>query len=130
MIALLAAITFASFTHADSEIDTAIPNVQKDMASPDFSKKAAQMSPAAKAATDRVKSLSGGDPALEREINTLSADVLGNMKGKSMEEIQEMLEAAKDNPEKFADSFTPEQKQKLKEIGEKLEKTKGSAKPH
>ena len=61
-----------------------------------------------------------GTPANEQEIYNLAADILGNSKGGTDQDMQKMLERAKANPEEFARSLTPEQRKKLEDIAKRI----------
>jgi hypothetical protein len=74
-----------------------------------------------------VTNISGGG-ANEEAIYKMAAEVLGNMKGKSPAEMAKILEDAKQNPEAFVNSWTPEQQAKLKELSERMPAAK-QAKP-
>ena len=79
--------------------------------------------PAAQKADETVQRLTGGDPQLNQMIYSLSADVFANLVNMSHGDpklIQQILEDVKKNPAAFAESFTPEQRQKLREISERL----------
>ena len=111
------------------EVDDALKKVQEEMVAPDFAQKSQGMSPDAKAAIGQVKSLAGDDAAAEQDIYKLSSEIFGNMKGKSPEEMQAILEEAKRNPAKFGQTLTPAQREKLKSIGERIQKPQGTTGP-
>lgn len=113
---------YVSFANADQESDKAIEDVQKMMQQSDFKTKASKNSKEAAAVADQVANISGGGEN-EQELYKMAAEVLGNMKGKSPEEIIKILEEAKKNPEAFVKSWTPEQQEKLKKISERLPAT-------
>lgn len=104
---------------ADPESDRAIEEVQKMMQQPDFKTKANKNSKEAGAVAEHVTNLSGGG-ANEQDIYKMAAEILGNMKGNSPEEIAKILDEAKKNPEAFVRSWTPEQQEKLKQLSERM----------
>lgn len=121
---ILSVLIFAgSISFADEETDKAIGEVQEMMKSPDFSKNASKNSPEAQQVADQVKALAGSS-AEEQEIYKLAAEVLGNMKGQSVDDMKQTLEKAQSNPEAFANSWTPEQLAKLKSLSERLPASK------
>lgn len=67
----------------------------------------------------QVKEITGSAEN-ERDVYALAAEVLGNMQGKSMDEIIKIIDSASKNPAGFADSWTPEQKKKLKALAERM----------
>ncbi len=104
---------------SDQETDKAIGEVQEMMKTPGFAEKAANNSPEAPAAAKYVKDISG-NVQNEQEIYKLAAEVFGNMKGMSPEQMKEFLDKAKNDPSAFAKTWTPEQIKKLKELSERL----------
>jgi hypothetical protein len=112
-------LAFSLTSFADQETRNAVSNVQEQMKKPEFHKNAAKESGEAAAVESHVKQISGG-AANEQEMYNLAAEVLGNMKDMKPEDMQKMLEQAKKNPEAFMNSWTPEQKQKLKELSERI----------
>jgi len=54
----------------------------------------------------------------------LAADVLGNMKDMTPEQMVKTLDDAQKNPQAFADSLTPAQKDKLKDLSSRMPATK------
>lgn len=103
----------------DESIDEAIMQTQKDLVRPEFRNSAVKEFEGADRVDSHVKDLSGSD-ANERAIYELAAEVLGNMKGKSFEQVVKEIENAKSNPEGFANSWTPAQKAKLKALSERM----------
>jgi hypothetical protein len=72
-----------------------------------------------------VRSLLGGDAAMTEEVYALAADVFANVvkdAGGDVTKMQEMMAKFHRNPAAFADSWTPEQKAKLRKLAEKLGK--------
>ncbi|MBK9322556.1 MAG: hypothetical protein IPM97_06320 [Bdellovibrionaceae bacterium] len=112
-------VIFSSYSPADQETDAAISEVQGMMQSPDFAKKASKNSPEGTKAAEYVKQISG-DAQNEQEMYKLAAEVLGNMKGLSLDQMKEVAEKAKVDPEAFAKTWTPEQLKKLKQLSERM----------
>ena len=107
------------FAWADQETRSAVEEVQKQMQSPTFHQNAAKESKEAAAVEQHVKTLSGS-PENEQAMYNLAAEVLGNMKDKSPEEMQKILQEAQKNPEAFLNSWSPEQQKKLKDLSERI----------
>lgn len=114
-----AAILCSSLAYADGETDKAIEEVQQMMQKPDFKNQASKNSKEAADVANHVTNISGGG-SNEQDIYKMAAEVLGNMKGKSPEEMAKILEDAKKDPEGFVNTWSPEQKAKLKEISERM----------
>ncbi|MGE0632324.1 MAG: hypothetical protein AB7O96_07955 [Pseudobdellovibrionaceae bacterium] len=108
-------ILLTHFAIADQETDEAITKTQQMLKQPEARKNLIKGSDAAIATDNNVKSLAGSN-ADEQAIYELAADVLGNMKGKSPEELSKAVAEGNLNPAGFANSWTPEQKKKLSEI--------------
>ncbi len=119
LLSFFAALFFSSAVFADAETDEIIQNVQKDLNDATKVQEATQHSTEAKAAHEKVHELAG-TPQDEKDIYGLASDVFGNMKGKSMEQIIESVNQAQKNPEAFANSWSPEQRKKLRELSERL----------
>lgn len=120
-IALVLALPFTFLTpaFADEETRSAVKAVQEQMKSPQFAEEAAKQSPEAAQVRKQIKQIAGSEQN-EQEIYNLAADILGNFQNMSPEELQKALAEAKSNPEAFGSKLTPAQRQKLKEISEKL----------
>lgn len=97
----------------------AVKAVQKEMRDPNFANKAQDLSPEAKAVAERVKTLAGS-PEQEAQIYSLAADILGNMQDMPPDQMEKLMSKAQNDPQGFVDSWTPEQKKKLKAISERL----------
>jgi histidyl-tRNA synthetase len=118
-IILFLGILVSGSLFADEETREAVSNVQKQMQAPSFHQNAAKDSKEAAAVEQHVKTLSGS-PENEQEMYNLASEVLGNMKDKSPEEMQKLLQDAQKNPEAFLNSWSPEQQKKLKELSERI----------
>ena len=108
-----------------AELDNALSAAQSVMKDPKARQEAIRTSPDAAQADRAVQSL--GDAATTEAIYSLAADILGTMgkaDGRDPNKVAGDLERAQANPEAFANSLTPEQKQKLHEIADKIEKSK------
>jgi hypothetical protein len=116
---LLFILINSSVSFADLETDRAIEEVQKMMESPEFQKNAAKDNKEAAAVADHVKTISG-NPQNEQDIYKLAAEVLGNMKGMTPEQMTRLLEQASKDPAAFAKTWSPEQLAKLKELSGRL----------
>lgn len=123
-IAMTLILSLAFSAWADDETAAAIEEVQRQMQSPAFHQNAAKNSPEAKNVQSHVKDLTG-NPENEQALYQLAAEVLGNLKNKSPEELDRYLQEIQKDPEAFARSWTPEQKRKLKELSERLPAAKG-----
>ncbi len=118
-ILLFVALLMPATVWADAETQQAVKEVQEQMKSPSFHQNAAKQSKEAAAVEKQVKDVSGS-PENEQAMYEFAAQILGNMKDNSPEEMRKMLMDAQQNPEAFANSWTPEQKQKLKELSERI----------
>jgi len=118
-IVLFIDLIFPTFAFADAETRKAVKEVQDQMQSPEFHKNAAKESKAAADVEAHVKQLSGS-PENEADMYKFAAQILGNMQDKTPQEMQEILQQAQKDPEAFANSWTPEQKQQLKELSERI----------
>lgn len=112
-------LVLPSVVFGDDETRAAVKAVQDQMKSPQFHKDAAKNSKDAAEVEKRVKELAGSE-ANEQEIYNLAADVLGNMQDMTPEQMTQLLKEAQNNPEAFANKFTPEQRRKLKELSERI----------
>ncbi|NBY21120.1 hypothetical protein EBQ74_12995 [bacterium] len=62
------------------------------------------------------------------EIYQLAAQIMENLVREAQgdpDKMMKILEKAQQNPSAFADTFSEEQKRKLKELGKKIEKRQG-----
>ncbi len=119
--------TQSAWSNEVESVNEGIQQVQKELRDPKAVERTAQQSQGAKELVQKVRDMSGTEEN-ETAIYDLAAEVMGNMKGKSLEEILKTIEQASKNPAGFADSFSPEQKQKLKAIAERMPSSK-KAKP-
>jgi hypothetical protein len=103
---------------------TDMQKVQRDLVDPKRRKDMIK-DPKAKDADANVQKL-GGTEANQQMIYELAAQVFGNMKDKSPDEMMKILEQAQRDPAAFAESWSPEQREKLKRLGQSIEATKKS----
>lgn len=81
--------------------------------------------PKANQANQDLQKLTGGDIAIDQDIWALSSDLVPLLAGEGNgdeKKMLQMLEDFKRNPAGFANKFTPEQREKLKAISEKIQK--------
>lgn len=117
-IMILTAISIT--VKADVETDDAISEVQSQMQNAQAFKNSTANNSKEAASTQRMVEKLSGNPENEKDIYKLAADILGNMKGQSPEEMQKILEQAQKDPEGFASKFSPEQRKKLEEIAGRI----------
>lgn len=103
------------------ETDDALVKTQEAMSKPGFAREAEKMSPQAQKAVQNVRTVTGGNAQMEQAVWQVAAEIFGNMKGKSPEEMQAALAEAQRNPQAFANSLTPEQKRKIEDIAKQLQ---------
>lgn len=108
-----------------SEVDDAIKNVQSDLKDSRIRESTAHDSDANKELLKKIKEMAGSAQN-EQDLFELSSDVLGNMQGKSIEEITALLEKASKDPESFAQGLSPQQQKKIKELASRLPSSKKS----
>ena len=80
-------------------------------------------SKAAQANDQKTSELAGSSENKEK-IYDISADIMANFEGKSVEEMEAILNQASKDPEGFMRSLTPEQRAKIKEISQQIETSK------
>ena len=76
--------------------------------------------------SDRAVKELGGE--YSEEIYQLAAQIMENLVREAQgdpDKMMKILEKAQQNPSSFANTFTEEQKRKLKELGKKIEKRQG-----
>ncbi len=124
VVVLLILTFFSALTSfANDESPDPLLETQKLLKDPSFREKNAKESKEANQIDQRVKSISG-DSANEQAIYELAAEVMGNMKNLSPEEMTKIVEQAMKDPAAYAASWTPEQKKKLKNVSERLPSSK------
>ncbi len=111
-----------------NELTSAIEKTRKDLRSSQTRQNMTKESPEASKVADNVKSLSGST-ANENEMYDLAADVLGNMKGLSQEQLMKVMQDAQKDPEGFLKTWSPEQRKKLESLAERLPASKKGKQP-
>ena len=120
-------LAFISQTEADELSEnqqTAIEQTKSMLTSPELRKKESNTS-AAQMADQKVKELTGS-PQTQEEIYRLASEVFGTLAEQTNgdpEKMNEILNQGLQNPEGFATLWTPEQKEKLHELAEKIQRT-------
>lgn len=129
VVLLIPALVFLTQqTFADEDVDTALIEVQKQLQNPAFIEQEAKKSSQAQQSKKMVSDIAGGSEN-EKEIYALAAEVLGNFKGMTIEQMQQELLRAQSNPDHFAKKWTPEQKKRLEAISKKLPAAAPTQKP-
>lgn len=108
---------------ADEDTRRGVAHTQELLRDPKFRAQNAKDSKPAAELGQHIKNLSK-DPATEQEIYNLAAEVMGNMKDLTPEQMAKIVDQAQTSPTEFAESFTPEQKRKLHEIVERMPASK------
>lgn len=117
-LTLVAVAAFSAFAESDPAKET-----QELLRNARERQKLIQQDPKSREADDQVKALAG-TPENTEAIYGLAADVMGTLSKQAEgdpNKMDEILQRAMENPEGFANSFTPEQKQQLRELGMKIE---------
>ncbi|QLY24045.1 hypothetical protein [Bdellovibrio sp. KM01] len=130
IILFIASLFCGAYALADdaSEMAAAIEKTQKDLRSSQTRQGMTKESPEAANVAEKVKSMSGSS-ANENEMYDLAADVLGNMKGLSQEQLMKVMQEAQKDPEGFLKTWTPEQRKKLEGIADRLPASKKGKQP-
>ena len=122
---LLLAIPFGLITLqslpslADDDTRQGVEHTQKLLKDPEFRANNAKESKPAAELDKHIKVMTN-NPATEQEMYELAAEVMGNMKDLTPEQMSQVVEAGQKNPAAFAEKFSPAQKQKLHEIADRL----------
>lgn len=104
---------------ADDDTRRGVEHTQQLLRDPEFRKQNAKESKPVAELDQHIKSLTK-NPAAEQELYELAAEVMGNMKDLTPEQMAKVVEAGQKNPAAFAESFSPAQKQKLHEIADRV----------
>lgn len=80
-------------------------------------------SKAAQESDQKAGELAGSEENKEKMYD-ISADIMANFQGKSPEELQQIINEAQKNPEKFYKNLTPEQKAQIKNLADQIEASK------
>ncbi len=117
---MLSLIIFLSIV---SKADPALQQTQDVLRNKEQRNKVIQQLPDnAKKADKTIDAISGGDDAVKEQMYDVSADIMKNFEGMSPEQMQELLSNASKNPEGFYKSLSPEQRSKIKQISDQLER--------
>lgn len=112
-------LLYALPSFAGEDTRKGVAQTQELLKDPKFRAQNAKESKPAAELDQHIKQLSG-NPKNEQEIYELAADVMGNMKDLTPEQMAKVVEQGSKNPEAFAESFTPAQKSKLHDIAERV----------
>jgi hypothetical protein len=97
----------------------------------DPSKRSENIKKDAKAAkSDELVKQVGGE--FSEDIYKLAGDVMDTLASEAQgdpDKMEKILQKAEKDPESFANSFSPEQRKKLKELANKIEQSKNKSKP-
>lgn len=108
---------------ASKDVRKAIQMTQEMLKDPAERKKAIGTSPQGHAADQKVHELAGSKEN-EQAIYDLAASVFGTMMEQTdgdEEKMQKLLEEGMKNPEAFAKKWSPEELQKLHDLGKKIQ---------
>ena len=104
---------------ADDSTRQGVAHTQEQLKNPDFRAKNVKESKEAAALDQQIKGLTN-DSATEQQIYELAAEVMGNMKDLTPEQMAKFLEQVQNNPSAFAESFSAAQKSKLHDIADRI----------
>ena len=110
---------FAMNSRADDSTRQGIAHTQEQLKNPDFRLKNVKESKEAAALDQQIKGLTN-NPETEQQIYELAAEVMGNMKDLTPEQMAEFLQKVQNNPSAFAESFSAAQKSKLHDIADRI----------
>jgi hypothetical protein len=121
----LSYFTLVTVAHAelDKQDEQALKETQQLMTNKEERTKAIQKDPKAQTADANLKALMGGNANATEEVYALAADVFANVMKEANGDVgkmQEMMAKFMRDPAAFANSWTPEQKAKLKLLAEKI----------
>jgi len=128
--AILACAT--AYCESEEEKNKALQEVMNMLVSPAQRQKLIDDDKKAKEADDFALQV-GGNEANRQKIYEIAAKMMQNLTEKSSgdpEQMKKILEEANKDPEGFAKTFTPEQKQMLQDLAKEVEKTKTSQTIH
>jgi len=115
----------AAADESDPANDAALAKTQALLRDPAQREAAAKHDPAAREADAKARA-TGNSEADTQALYELSADVLATLtelSGGDAEKMMKILEEAKSHPEKFAESFTPAQREKLAQLARQIEES-------
>jgi hypothetical protein len=128
VVLVIASVFCTAYADDHDDMASAIEKTQKDLQNASTRSEMIKSSADAGKAAAQVKSISGGG-ANEQEMYGLAADVMGNMKNMSQEQIMEAMTQAQKDPEAFLKTWTPEQRKKLEKLSERIPASKSSKTP-
>jgi len=130
---IVAVFPVISAAELDEHSQRALDQTQSMMRDRNQRQQAIQQSGKGAQKTDQmVQRLSGGDPAKADEIYGLAADVMKQiteMANGDPKKMMEILQKLQKNPEEFVKHWTPEQRQRLRQIAQDIEKPKSPPSP-
>lgn len=122
LLFLVSPLTFAK-NDLNANDQDALRKTQEIMTNPAERRRVTEKDAEAKKADDQVLSMFGGNQEMSQEVYELAAEVFAQVaaeaKGDPLVMQQKMGEFQR-NPSAFANSWTPTQKAKLKELADKL----------
>lgn len=107
---------------ADANFDKGVRKTQAELRDTQNRKKLVK-TPEAKEADARVQELTSSK-ANQDAIYKLSADALGDMKGKSPEELMQLIAEAQKDPQAFFKKLPPATQKKIRELASQIEAEK------
>lgn len=119
VVLFIASVFCTAYADDAADVASSIEKTQNDLKNAASRAEMIKGSSEAGKAAAQVKSISGGG-ANEQDMYSLAADVMGNMKGMSQEQIMKTMEQAQKDPEAFLKTWSPEQRKKLEEISGRL----------
>ncbi len=119
---LLALLLFLAIASSLKGEQTPLQQTQNTLIDPVQRQKAIGSSPSAQSADSSVQQLTAS-PAQTQKVYELASKVMGDLvqhtKG-DPKQMESVLENAKNNPEAFANTFTPEEKKMLNDISQNI----------
>lgn len=112
-------ILYALPSRADADTRSGVAQTQELLKDPEFRAKNAKESKPAAELDSHIKSMTK-NPATEQQIYELAAEVMGNMKDLTPEQMAKVVDEAQKNPEAFANNFSASQKNKLHDISDRI----------
>lgn len=112
-------ILYSAPSRADEDTRSGVAHTQELLKDPEFRAKNAKESKPAEELDSHIKAMTK-NPATEQQIYELAAEVMGNMKDLTPEQMAKVVEEAQKNPAAFANSFSASQKSKLHEIADRV----------
>ncbi|WP_413581812.1 hypothetical protein [Bdellovibrio sp. HCB288] len=121
VVIVIASLFCSAYAFASDEEDTisAIEKTQQDLRNAQARQGMINSSKEASKASEQVKAITGNS-ANEQELYNLAADVLGNMKGLTSEQLEQVIKQAQKDPEGFLKTWSPEQRKKLEGLAERV----------